>query len=356
VKILQIIPDFVIGGAERMAEALTVSLFDKDHDVEAVSLYNYKSAITKNLEQKGIKVHYLNKKKGMDISMILKLYHLFIRFKPDVIHTHRHVCQYVIPAAVVAGVPVRVHTVHSIAQKESVPKKLQKIFFKYFKLVPVAISEVVKESICEVYGLNDEKVPIAYNGMDLSRYVKKENYDVSDNKFKIIHIGRFSEEKNHFELLKAFSLATKKYPDMILDLYGEGELESQIRECIQELGLNEKVRLCGIVNNINEILHNYDLFVLSSRYEGMPMTIIEAMASGMPIVAANVGGVPDMLENEVSALLCTSDSESVSDCILRMYENRELREKLGSEALNMSDKFSLDNMCAGYIEIYKSGR
>lgn len=354
-KILQIIPDLGIAGAERMMETLSIGLLNYSSEVEVVSLYNYKTIITENLENHGIKVHYLNKKKGLDISMILKLYKLFLKEKPDVVHTHRHVDQYVMPAAIMARVPVRVHTVHNMAEKEAVAKRMQKIFFHCFDLIPIGISEIVKDSICRFYKLDAENVPVAYNGMDLSKYTKKTNYGVLDNNFKIIHIGRFSEQKNHFALINAFANVLSEFPDITLDLYGEGELAGEICNLIEELNLKESVKLCDIVDNINEIMHKYDLFVLPSNYEGMPVTIVEAMAVGMPIVAANVGGVPDMLENEVSALLCSSETDSIASCISRMYKDMALRERLGCAALDKSDKFSEKDMCTRYMKIYKKG-
>ncbi|MGN0163991.1 MAG: glycosyltransferase [Candidatus Ornithomonoglobus sp.] len=352
-KIVQIIPDLALAGAERMMESLTLQLKEEGFDVEVVSLYDYHSDITDNLEKNSIKIHYLKKKKGMDLSMISKLIKLFKQLKPDVVHTHRHVSQYTMPACILAGVPVRVHTVHNMADKESSAKKLQNIFIHHFRMIPVAISDIVQESICKLYNLEKNMVPIVYNGMKLEKYRRKESYEIKNGIFRIMHIGRFSRQKNHRGLIEGFACFHENYPETKLFLYGDGELKGDIQALIKKLHLENSVELCGIVDNINEIMCSYDMFILPSDYEGMPITLIEAMASGMPIAASAVGGVPDMIENEINGILTGPDTDSIANAMKRMYESKELRKKLGSNAVESAKKYSVENMTKGYLEIYK---
>ena len=130
-KIIQIMPEFSLAGAEIMCENLTYELHKLGYDVFIISMYNYHSEITERMEKNGIKIWYLDKMPGWDFSMIEKMEKIFIQEKPDVIHTHRYVMQYAIPAAILAKVKRRIHTVHSVAKAEKCPKNNSEgIWFK----------------------------------------------------------------------------------------------------------------------------------------------------------------------------------------------------------------------------------
>ena len=352
-KILQIMPEFGLAGAERMAEALLLELKHQGCDVVAVSLFDFHSAITDNLESQGIKIHYLGKKRGPDVTMLTKLYRVFREEKPDIVHTHRYVCEYVIPAAILAGVSGRVHTVHNVAEKERLPKKLQHFFYHFCHVVPVGLSPLVTRSVQAFYKLPDHRVPTIYNGIQISKTTEKTNYHVKDC-FHFLHVGRFAEQKNHVGMVKAFAEFHRTHPDADLTLVGSGELFDQVRDQIRSLGLEDVIHTPGQVDNIIELYSNYDAFLLPSHYEGMPITLIEAMASGMPIIASEVGGIPDMLRHEHSGLLCTAEPESISDAMARMYGDEALRQRLGRQALEDSGRFSARHMAEAYLEVYKS--
>ena len=353
-KVMQIIPSFALAGAEIMCENLIYALRDEGVEVIAVSLYDYHSPITKRLENAGVDVRYLGKKKGLDLSIIRKLRRLFKEEKPDVIHTHLYAIKYAMIAGMQAKVKSRVHTVHTIAQKEGgkFSQKLNKFFFKHANVVPVALSELVQETIQQEYKMSKDKIPVILNGIDLSKCKPKADYAINDT-IKILHIGRFCEVKNHKGLVHAFEIFHRKYPNSILQLIGDGELRGEIQSFVDEAGLTECVEFLGLQDNVYGYLHGADIFTLPSLYEGIPMTLIEAMATGLPIVAANVGGIPDMLVNGESGILVDVDSEKIADAFLRLANDELLREKLGAKAKTDSVKFSAETMAGKYLEIYK---
>ena len=350
-KIVQIIPKFALAGAERMAEALILELKRQGCQVIAVSMYDYHSVITDNLEANGVKVRYLEKKRGPDPSMITKLVRLFRQEKPDVVHTHLYICGYVIPAALIAKVKACVHTVHNVAEKERQPKKLQRFFYHRCGVTPVGLSPLVKESIERLYRLPGERVPMVYNGIDTSKVVQKESYQTGDT-FSFLHVGRFAPQKNHANIIKAFDQLHRKYPRTSLTMIGSGELYDEVQEQINKLGLQDAVHLPGLMDNMMEQYPLYDAFVLPSIYEGMPITLIEAMATGLPIAASAVGGVPDMLSHEVNGLLCSPQVESIAEVMERLYLEETLREKLGRQALEDSARFTSKHMAQAYLDIY----
>lgn len=355
-KIMQVIPYFCFGGAETMCETLTYELKKSGHEVCVVCLLPERTPISQRMEDAGVRILYLDKKLGLDLSMIPKLTKLMSAEQPDVVHTHLNVIKYAALAAKLAKIPVAVHTVHNVAEEEAegrVQKITNRFYFRSGWSVPVALSPKVQQSIVNVYGMDAEKIPVIYNGIDLSRCLVKESYETDSP--RLIHIGRFNEQKNHEGLLKAFAIIQKQIPDCTLDLIGDGELRQAVEAQARELGLSGSVRFLGSQSNVYPYLKDADVFLLPSKYEGMPMTIIEAMGTGLPIVATAVGGVPDMLKQEESGLLTDCDPDAVAEAVIRLLWDAQLRERLGRNAGQESVKFSAEHMAACYSAVYRGG-
>lgn len=354
-KIIQIIPNFSVGGAEIMCENLIYELKKLGNEVIVVSLYNYHSPITERLEKAGIEIKYLDKRTGVDFSMFLKLFKIFYKYKPDVVHTHLYALKYMVFPAVLTGIKKRVHTIHSLAIKECDKKSrlLAKIFYKFFSVVPVALSEAVQKTIIDEYRMKKKNVPVIFNGINLEKCILKVNYSL-DKSFSVLHIGRFSEAKNHFDLLKAFKIFNDKYPNSILKLIGDGELKSEVKNYVKENHLGNSVKFLGLQSNVYPFLNETDIFTLPSKYEGIPMTLIEAMGTGLPIVATEVGGIPDMLENNESALLTKVNVREIAEAFEKLFLDEELRERLGKNALRESARFSSKEMAKKYISVYQN--
>ena len=340
-----------MGGAEVMAEKLICELSNMGHDVVAVSMFNYQSAITDRLEKKGIRVEYLNKKSGFDISQFKRFYKLLKKEKPDVVHNHLYSLKYVMPGVILNKIPIRVHTVHSVAAKETgwLGKKIHKLCFKYFNVVPVGLTKLISDSVVEEYGFSKVKIPYVLNGMPVDDYIKKVDYSSVKN---ILHVGRFVEVKNHRGLIDAFEIIHQKYPDIVLNLAGAGELEEDIKNIVREKNLENSVHFKGLLDDVKEELSKTDIFCLPSHYEGMPMSIIEAMASGLPVVATAVGGVPDMITDRKNGILCNDTPEDIADALEMVIESVELREMLGNNAVVASKEYSSEKMAKKYCEIY----
>lgn len=353
-KVIQIMPEFGLAGAEIMCENLTMELARKGIEVIVISMFNYHSEITERLEASGIRVLYLDKKPGLDLSMIPKMAKIFRSEKPDAIHTHRYVMQYAIPASVISGIKRRIHTVHNIATKETTPKgqKLNQIFYHLLHVVPVALSEEVKKTILDRYKLPEGRVPVIFNGIDLDRCIRKESYKASE-KLEILHIGRFAVQKNHEMMLEAYKQALTDGMKAHLTLVGTGELEEVVRKKAEKLEFGDSLTFYGTTGNVYPLLHDADVFFLPSSYEGMPMTLLEAMGSGLPIVSTMVGGIPDMLEDEKEAILTEVSVGAIKEGLLRMSDE-EVRKKLGKAARERAYKdFSAAAMAMKYINLYK---
>ncbi len=353
-KIIQVMPEFGLAGAEVMCETLTCELIRMGYDVEVISMYDYHSPITERMEAAGVQIHYLHKKPGLDLTMIPKMCSLFKNTGANAVHTHLYCVQYAIPAAVLAGVKHRVHTLHNIAQKEThqLGRTLNKFFFHYCHVIPVALSAAVQKTIVDEYKLPQERIPVIVNGADLSKCRVKSDYSIRGS-FKILHIGRFSAQKNHKTLLQAFQLFHKKHENSELWLIGDGEERANAEAFVQENGLKDCIKFLGLQSNVYSFLHQADLSTLPSLYEGLPMTLIEAMGTALPIVATAVGGIPDMLRNEQDALLVDNDIQAIAGAFERYYLDITLREAHGRSAKKQSVAYSAHTMAEKYLEVYQ---
>lgn len=354
-KIMCLIPDLNLGGAEIMVENLANKLRNQGYDIVVVSLYSKKTVISKRLISKNIQVIYCDKKKGFDIRLIYRLYKLFSLKKPDVVHSHLYAMPYGVLAAFLAKVPLKIHTIHSMATKEvgARKRKINKFLYKFLGVIPVSISPQVKESVIKEYNISDENVIMIYNGIDINNCMKKEDYSIHGDNFNILHVGNFKEAKNHIGLVEGYKIVFDKNPNVVLHLIGSGELEQKIKEKVKLLGLESNIIFHGMQANVYSFLEQADLFVLPSLWEGMPISLIEAMSFGLPIVATNVGGIPDMIRNNISGLLVETESNKISDAICEMINDKFLRENLGKEARNQAKRFSSKNMAEQYIELYE---
>lgn len=355
-KIVQVMPDFGLAGAETMVENLSCGLAAEGCDVLVISFFDLHTAITERIENRGIKIKYLGKKRGFDPSIISKMRKIIKAYQPDVIHTHR----YVLPYAFLASMGFkakRVHTVHNVAQKEQtkVGKNINRVLFRYFNVVPVALSKEIQRTIQEVYGLPDNRIPVVFNGIDLSRCIVKESYARKDT-FTVLHIGRFMDVKNHELLLRSFARFKGQHSDARLQLLGDGELKENMMQLAGQLNITDAVEFAGLQSNVYPWLHNADVFILPSKFEGMQMTLIEAMGTGLPIIASNVGGIPDMLSSQKEALLIEPKEEKIIEALEMVYSDAKKREYWGRNALQRSSLFSSQAMARKYLQLYSSGR
>lgn len=350
-KITQIIPSLGMGGAEIMCENLVYELLAMGHEVVLISLFDTRTPITERLEARGVDIRYLGKHGGLDLSMQRKLRRLLSELRPDIVHTHLNVTKYVFPVARRLSIPV-VHTVHNVAKLElpAIERRINRYYFRRALAHPVALSALVQKTVCEEYGLSQERVATVENGIDLSRCLPKSTYAAS-TPFRILHVGRFFPQKNHLGMLDAFARFHARYPETELRLIGDGGLRPQIEAYIEEHALTGCVKLLGLQPRVHEHLHEADLFTLPSDYEGLPITLIEAMGTGLPIVATAVGGVPDMLDAD-SAQLTPVDPIAVAEAFERYYLDETLRHRHGEAALARSVRFSARTMAEAYLRLY----
>ena len=366
VPLFQVITSLVTGGAERVVVNLLLYHDRTKYQPICICLGNPKGTHYERLVQEHqIPLHFLGKGDKADYGVYKKLDALFRRYRPQVVHTHLLGLNYAYPLMIKHRTPVRVYTVHSLAGKDMgvrVGQITRTLAFRYRigKVVPVAIAEEVRHTIEQTYGYKN--APLIPNGIPTEEYAPnperrtrwRAEHGIEPEALVITHVGRFVALKNHALLVNAFRRLKASMP-LYLVLVGGGELENEVRQQVQALGLTERVKMLGIRADIPDILNASDIFVLCSRVEGNPMSVQEAMASGLPVVGTRVGGIPELVEEGKSGLIVPSDDEpALADAIQSLIDQPELRLQMGQQALRRAqEQFDIRHTVRAYEALYE---
>jgi len=359
-RVLHILPDFGSGGAERLVVDL-LAIADKTRfESAAVSLYLESGTILdKEIKAKGLKVYYLNKRLGLDLRLLFRMYKLFRDVEPDIVHTHLSVLRYTLLPTIICRIGVRIHTIHNVAQKEAdrIGKIINTLAFYIGGVLPVSLSREVADTVREVYG-RGISTPVIFNGIPTARFLSDSPRDASANEkaqnFTLIHIGRMAPQKNHLLLIEAFAIAVKESPSMQLFLVGDGPLKQQVEKFVNDLELTDKVFFLGLRNDVPSLIEKSDIFILSSDWEGMPLTILEAMAAGKAVLSTAVGAVPEIVDDGVTGILVTPrDAQSLAKGILRLAKDSAMREQMGKAGRQRAvEQFDISRTAGEYEALY----
>lgn len=359
-RVLQLLPSLGMGGAERLAVHLARSLDPEQFEVTVVSMFGpTDSDLGEMLSLHSIPLEYLDKRPGFDGSMVPKLHGVFRRFSPDIAHSHLRVLQYALPAFVGSGVTGKVHTFHSIAQREAKRpgRQVQRLAFKS-GVTPVAISDEVARTVQDIYKISPITIP---NGIPVADYQEdsaagtnlRQSLGLSANDFVFVCVANLSQAKNHALLLSALKEVVASSTQRItLLLVGDGPLRPVLTSAASELG--SAVRFLGHRTDVPAVLAAANAFVLASDYEGNPLSVMEAMAAGRPVVATAVGGIPELITDGVDGLLVQPGStRGLATGMLKLASNRELMSALGAAASETAlARFSIEAMAKSYGDLY----
>lgn len=356
-RIVHIIQSLHTGGAEKLLVDLAVNSKEIGN-ITVISQYPKSDLpFEAYLENNGIKTIYLNKRYGFDLGNIVELYKALNKINPDVVHTHLHGAVYAIPWYLRHKDPVKVHTVHTIAPMEfgKIHRTFQRFAFKFLNVIPVAISSSIRESIAKEYRIPNSKIPIVLNGIDVSKFSTDLKEHPSISEFTLINVASFNKWKNQFLLLKAFYRVLLKYPDLKLIFVGDGNEKRNIKNKAIEMGIENRITFTGITNDVRSYLQKAHVFILSSTFEGLPLTVLEAYAAGLPVISTAVGGIPDILTSGINGILVPSqDQGAMENAIIELYEKPELRKKMGDRNRAIVVDFDIKNTTRKYFDIYYS--
>ena len=363
IKVVHIVPTLSPGGAERVAVHIVTRLNRQRYETVVVSLSGrLECDLDRLLEEAGVEVRYLGKTPGFDYRMYSRLHRVLRDSQPDIVHTHIQVLRYALPSMLLLKHASLLHTVHNMAEREVEPRArwIQRYAFNH-GVVPVPVAEKVAASLTRLYGI--QQCHVIPNCIPVDRYAcpqtprrewrAREGF--ADRHVLFVCVARFAGQKNHALLLRAFAQGPASNPNAHLVLVGDGELREQLEDQAKDLGLGSQVRFLGLRTDIPDVLGAMDVFVLSSDWEGNPLSVIEAMASGLPVVSTAVGGVPDLFEIGKEGLIVRpGDVQGLSNSMAYLLENREARLSMGMAAARRArENYDVSTMVQAYEELYE---
>jgi len=362
-RILIVIPDFGVGGAERVTVDLLRALDPAAFQAVAISLYGPDaSPLERHLRDGGVPVRYLGKRPGPDLRMVIGIARVLREHRPDVVHTHRSALRYVLPLALRRRRPAVVHTVHSLADRETdrTGRWIRRRLFGG-AATPVAVAEAVAHSLRTVYGLRT--VPVIRNGIplegfqpDLRRRAEwRQRAGFRDADILFACVARLQPEKNHRLLLEAFAAGPARAPGTHLLIAGDGPLRRELEGYADRLGLSGQASFLGFRTDVPDLLNAADGFVLPSAYEGCPISVMEAMALGLPVVATAVGGVAELVRGGRTGLLVAPGDLRGLAQALTLLLDRDRRHAMGGAGRRVAlQEFSAQTMVRAYEDLYRS--
>ena len=354
VRVAIVLPYFGPGGAEKMVSQLACGMDAEQFETEVFCVYGQPQGnhLEQALRDKGVRIHYIGKKKGPSLSAVVKLFRALDKFGPDVVHTHQYACVYAALWPVARQKPF-VHTFHTLPEVENrrpVRRRLTKYLVAKKKMIPVAISKGNQQMVAEFYQIPANGVPVVPNPVDVKRFAAGNRAENSI--FRFITAGRFSPVKNQQMMYHAFAAFLAKGYDARLVMLGKGEEENNLKALANELGISGKVDYAGYVANVEDYLAGADVFLLSSQYEAQPLSILEAMAAGLPVISTDVGGVRDIVTDN-GILVPSNDAEAMAQAMERLYAEPALYKKMASCSVKNAQNYDLKNTVAGYGELYR---
>jgi glycosyltransferase involved in cell wall biosynthesis len=359
-KILQINYTASSGGIERLVIDLSNGLIDKgditlcltDDDRKESNSY-YLSDIVSNVKYINLKT-----KPGLNPTTFFKIFSTIIKLKPDIVHFHTNAILAFLPSLIYQK-PKYIHTIHNMPDKTT-NKPYLKYIYKWFykhKIQAVTISNLCQKSFIKYYGFDN--AACIENGRSTLQITtengirKKEIIDLKghDDDLVFIHVARCAEQKNQKLLIKTFNRLLKEGRHLILLILGDGFDHPKNQSLITDA--QPGIHFLGSKTNVGDYLVHSDYFVLSSLWEGLPISLLEAISVGIVPISTPVGGVPDVINSAEIGFLSKSCEESdFYDVIIKAIENHG---NICSQNLKnyFNKRFSMEECVNNYFSLFK---
>lgn len=321
IRVLFFITDLALGGTPRSVESLVLGLDRTKFAPEVVALLA-PSPITENISRAGIPCRALDLRSKTDVARLAALPGIFARGKFDVVHAwlfHANILARLLRPF--ARCPVL--TSERGVEKEKSPFRVwvDRVTSPLADLVLVN-AQAIADVLTTRERLDPAKIRVLENGVDLSRFAQ---VVPPSGPPRLICVARLDPIKAHVDLLAALPPLLARWPALTLDLVGDGPMRGPLEEKARALGVAGSVRFLGARTDVPQLLAGAHVFVLPSLSEGMPGSVLEAMASGLPVVATRVGGTPEIVEEGKTGLLVEAGNpEALSRALSVVVEDPQL--------------------------------
>jgi glycosyltransferase involved in cell wall biosynthesis len=364
-RIFHLVPNLNYGGLQEVVRGLTLHQRRSGHSVTIGCWTNASNhaETQRDLERAGVPIIHLLRAASGEISFDrAAVFHKLKGYlgveKADILHVHNPFAYFVYGAlaARVARRTAVVNTVHATVMFDhpNFGRKGRAKFWTAAMLTHriVSVCSEVDTVLRSKFPLPHKKFSVVENGIDLGRFLVVRPRNSTD---QVIFgtVGRMSAEKNHRVLIDAFAMAYRDHRNIRLRLLGGGPLEPELKELVRDLGLDDVVEFCGLSHDVPGFLESLDVFVLPSHSEGLPLSLLEAIASGLPVVATGVGGVPRIVQNTDSGWLCAPDNANALFCAMQAAIDSSERRDRGERARHLvEEQYSASRMARDYERLY----
>lgn len=365
VRIVHVLHSFGIGGLENGVVNL-INFLDRERYQHALLCVTRAGCLVKRLRRQDVEVIELGKDEGQDWRLPLKMARELRRLKPLIVHTRNWGTIDGIIAGRLAGVPVVVHGEHGrtmleIGEGSRKRKWVRKLLGPMIDAY-VTVSEELRVIARDDIGIPDRKIATICNGVDPARF----SFEVDRRSVRVEHgipvdafviggVGRLDPIKNYESLIRILPLLLQDFPGLRLLIVGDGPQYSVLDGLRRELGVADQVILAGPRDDVPKMLKVMDVFVLPSFSEGISNTILEAMASSLPVIATRVGGnIELVLHRETGFLVDPGNPSETYEAIRAYLTTSRLAQEHGSAGRNrVESHFSLGRMVAAYDTLYR---
>ncbi|RJP55267.1 MAG: glycosyltransferase family 1 protein [Anaerolineaceae bacterium] len=373
-SILLLGTQMAVGGAQKLLLEQALWFQSHGHRVAAIFFYD-----RDNLQEKWTKTYpfeiqnleAFDKKAGGFRSLpklfggLLKLWRLLKRGKFDAVITFTHDSNVLgLPLAKLAGIPARVGThLGEIRGMSKWRDGLHTFLVNSGVIQTLAASSARTRNNAIEAGVKPEKITTIYNAImpfDVShvdRDAVRQKIGLKKDDVFFVAVGRLVYEKGHEFLVEAMSTVTKSDSRAVAGICGAGPLHDQLQAQIEKLNLHDKVKLLGQWDEIPELLAASDVFVLPSRWEGLPMALLEGMMAGLPVIATRVEGVDEVVQPGEHGLLAPLESPAeLAQAILQLLRSPADRQRMGRAARErVLNSYTTDRMCESYLQVIEQG-
>lgn len=343
------------GGAQKRVFQMAVYFKAQGFDVFLGSDDSYNSLIVEQLNKHGVCHINVPFRQGLSKKIVgfLKLLRTVRKNKIDIIHCNDRFTSLFGKIVSIFSKAKMIYTARAIF----IDKKNTKWLFGNNI---IAVSNAVKSNLMDFFGIPSEHIRVIYNGTDLCHASKceinnvLEKYMLNKENRIISAIGRLSEVKGYSFLIQALLAVKNDYPSIKLLIVGDGELKSELKELVFKLKLDDYVIFCGNQKNVQVFYDISEFTVMSSLWEGMPGAAIESIMLGTPVIGTNVGGIPEIIENNINGLVVPpKDSIALAKAIIYLLSNPQLVKEMGIAGKNIAnEKFTLEKMMQNYSNYY----
>lgn len=368
--IVHVVYRFAVGGLENGVVNLINRLPAGSWRHVVVALSEIDANFVARITRRDVKCVALHKGRGHALPLYPKLYGLFRKLRPAIVHTRNLAALEASPPAWAARIPVRIHGEHGRDMNDldgsRVRYQLVRRAFSPFVTRYVALSPDLGRYLCGRVGIRSERVTQIYNGVDVAHFHPSPNgrapiagCPFRDARYWLVGtVGRMEAVKDQTNLARAFVRAVRLHPGarerLRLVLVGEGTLRPQAETILQEAGMRDLAWLPGERADVPDVMRGLNCFVLPSLAEGVSNTVLEAMASALPVVATRVGANGELVEEGMTGSLApAADSEALARGIIAYFADPMLSERHGRAGRQRVErKFSLERMVEQYHGLY----